>query len=498
MSTELRRRGRWWRASRAIAAIVAAVVLMVSVEAQGPDRSAPPPIGPAPDLDLPAIVERRLGNGVPVWVASMHDVPVVQVSLVIRAGSSEDPPERPGVASFTAAMIDEGAGTRDALELADAIEYLGASLVTGSSYDATTVRLGVPVARLVQALPVMADVVQRPTFADVELERLRRQRLTSLLQARDNPAAIAATGFPRVLYGAEHRYGTPEMGTVLGNERITVGDLRAFHRAHYRPENTLVIVVGDITADRAVSLLEPAFGAWTAAGSGAPRAALPPAPQPQSRRVYLVNRPGSAQSEVRIGWIGVARDTDDFFPIQVLNTVLGGAFTSRLNQNLREKHGYTYGARSGFAMRRFPGPFVASAAVQTDKTAEALTEFFRELDAIRQPVSDDELERAKNFLALGMPAEFETTGQLSARLQELAIFDLPRTWFDEYVDRVRAVTAADVHRVAQLYIQPDRFVVLVVGDQQAVEASVGALGLGTLTVLSVEDVFGPVPTVPSQ
>jgi zinc protease len=177
--------------------------------------------------------------------------------------------------------------------------------------------------------------------------------------------------------------------------------------------------------------------------------------------------------------------------------VLGGSFTSRLNQNLREKHGYAYGAGSAFALRRFPGPFVASAAVQTDRTAEALTEFFRELDAIRQRVPPDELEKARNYLALGMPADFETTGQLIARLQELAVFELPRDYFDEYVDRLQAVTAADVERVARRYIRPDRFVVVVVGDRATIEPRIRALELGPLAVLSLDDVFGPAPQVAS-
>jgi zinc protease len=481
----------------ALLVVGGSVAACVSLEAQAPDRSAPPAIGPPPDLDLPAIVERRLSNGLPVWVVSMHEVPVVQVSVVLRIGSSEDPPARFGLASLTAAMLDEGAGTRDALEIADAIEYLGASLVTGSSYDASTIRLGVPVARLAQALPVMADVVQRPTFPEAELERLRRERLTRLLQARDDPGSIASAGFPRVLYGSEHRYGTGEIGTAATIERLTADDLRAFYRERYRPERAVVLVVGDITADAALALLEPAFGGWSDAGAAPARATLPAAAQPVARRVYLVDRPGAAQSEIRIGGIGAARASEDFFAIQVLNTVLGGSFTSRLNQNLREKHGYAYGAGSAFALRRFPGPFVASAAVQTDRTAEALTEFFRELDAIRQRVPPDELEKARNYLALGMPADFETTGQLIARLQELAVFELPRDYFDEYVDRLQAVTAADVERVARRYIRPDRFVVVVVGDRATIEPRIRALELGPLAVLSLDDVFGPAPQVAS-
>lgn len=474
------------------AAAVVAVLLAAgrTPAQQRPDRSAPPPLGPAPALRLPPIEKRTLANGLRVWVVEHHEVPIAQVNMVVRTGGSADPPGRFGLASLTAAMLDEGAGGRGALELADAFEMLGAQIATTSGFDASAVRLSVPAGRLAEALPLLADVVRRPDFPPDELERLRQERLTQFLQARDDPASIAQAAFPRLLFGPGHRYGTPAAGTEAAVRAIGVEDLRAFHAAHYRPDNALLLVVGDVTAAAVAPLVEREFGAWAAAaGTGSAPPALPAASPPGRREVLVVDKPGAAQSQVRIGSIGAPRDTPDYFPLLVMNTVLGGSFTSRLNMNLREKHGYAYGAGSGFDMRRAAGPFVASAGVQTDRTAEALREFFVELEGILRPVPADELERARNYLALRFPRTFETTGDLAARLEDLYVYDLPDDYFAQYVDRVRAVSAEDVARVARAYIRPDRFLVVVVGDLKAVEARVRALGLGPVRVVPLDDVF---------
>jgi len=353
-----------------------------------------------------------------------------------------------------------------------------------------TLANGLPVWLVEQhEVPLVADVVQRPDFPGAELERLREERLTALLQARDNPAAIVQAAFPRLLFGPEHRYGTSPVGTTSSTTTMRVEDLRSFHGAHYRPDNAALLVVGDITAAEVRPLLERHFGGWTVSGARPEVPAVPAARQPARRQVYLIDKPGAAQSQIRIGGIGVPRSTADYFPLLVMNTVLGGSFTSRLNTNLREKNGYAYGAGSTFDMRRTAGPFFATAGVQTDKTAEALTEFFRELNGILAPLSAEELDKARNYLALGFPRDFETTGDLARRLEELYVFDLPEEYYAEYVARVQAVTAADVARVAKAYIQPDRFAVVVVGDRSIVEAPVRALKLGTVTIVSVEEVF---------
>src|SRR5207249_768016 len=238
--------------------------------------------------------------------------------------------------------------------------------------------------------------------------------------------------------------------------------------------------VGDVTMDKALPLLESSFGGWKPAASASAPARLPEAQEPAARQIYLVDKPGAPQSQIRIGWIGVPRSTPDYFPIQVMNTILGGSFSSRLNMNLREEHGYTYGAGSSFDMRASAGLFVASAGVQTDKTADALKEFFKELGNIRQAVPAEELARAKNYVALRYPSAFETTGDVSRRLEDAIVYHLPDDYFSKYVQNIQAVTAADVQRAAQKYVQPDRFAVVVVGDRSKIEAPIRALNLGAI------------------
>ena len=468
---------------------VATFLLLVSLvlHAQTPDRSAAPKPGALPALKLPAIQKRTLSNGLPVWIVELQKVPVVHVSLVVKSGSAADPQGKYGVANLTADMLDEGAGSRDALQIADAVDYLGATLSIDSTSDASSIDLHVPLTRLAEALPIMADVALRPTFPEDELKRVRADLLTSFIEAEDDPETLIQFAFPRLVYGPRHRYGTLSAGTAATVKGLTAADLRQFHSQRYVPSNSLLIVTGDITAAEATTRLESAFGAWK--GAAVPSAPIPTAAQLTARQVYLVDKPGAAQSQIRIGWIGVPRATPDYFALRVLNTILGGSFTSRLNQNLREEHGYAYGAGSTFDMRASAGPFYASAGVQTDKTSEALKEFFNELEAIRKPISAEEIDKAKNYLALLMPRNFETTERVAGSLAQMFIYSLPDDYFATYTQRVRAVTAADVQRVAERNIQPDKFAVVIVGDRKAIEPGIAALNLGPLKIVEPAEVM---------
>jgi zinc protease len=480
--------------TRALLIAAQLVALGVALGAQTPDRGKPPEVGPPPTLKLPAIQKRQLSNGVPVWIVELHEVPVAQINLVVRGGTANDPTGKYGIASLMAAMLVEGAGSRSSLEIADAIEFLGADLGAAAGFDSTAVRLHAPVARLAEALPVMADVAQRPTFPADELGRIRQQRLTSIVQARDDPATIASLAFSRILYGAAHRYGTAAMGTAHSIQAFTADDLKTFYGSVFRADNATLLVVGDVVPDKVTALLESAFGTWPRRqGADGGRAEMPQTAARTAREIYLIDKPGAPQSQIRIGAVGVPRSTPDFFPIQVLNTVLGGAFSSRLNLNLREKRGYTYGASSGFDMRLGPGPFSAQAGVQTDKTAESLTEFFNELNGILKPVPADELARAKNYVALRFPGSFETTGDISRRLEDMLVYNLPDDYYSRYVQNIQAVSAADVQRVAQKYIQPERLAVVIVGDRKTIEPRIQALKLGPLRTMTIEEVFGPLP-----
>jgi zinc protease len=458
-----------------------------TAQQQAPDRSAAPKPGPPPALKLPQIQKRTLSNGVPVWIVELHKVPVVHVTLGVKSGSGADPRGKYGIASLTAEMLDEGAGQRNALQIADAIDYLGASLSTSSTSDASLVDLHVPVARLGDALPIMSDVSLHPSFPEEELQRTREELLTSFVQAQDDPASLIQFAFPRLVFGPQHRYGTASIGTAAAVKGFTVADLRQFHTQHYVPSNAVLIVTGDVTPASVLPRLETAFGAWK--GAPAPPTAVPAAAQLTARHIYLVDKSGAAQSQIRIGWVGVPRSTPDYFALRVLNTILGGSFTSRLNQNLREEHGYAYGASSSFEMRRAAGPFSAAAGVQTDKTSEALTEFFKELDAIRKPIPAAEIEKAKNYLALLLPRNFETTESLAGSLAQVFVYNLPADYYATYTDRIRAVTPADVQRAAERYIQPDKFAIVIVGDRKAIEPGIKALNLGPIQTIEIDDVM---------
>lgn len=473
-----------------LVASVLSVSLAISVSAwQSPDRSQRPPLGPPPALRLPAIQKTTLANGVRLWVIEQHRVPLVQVNVILRGGGSLDRAGRFGMASLVANMLDEGAGTRSALELADAVEYLGADLSTTSSFDYSAARLSTPARNLSAALPLLADVVLRPTFPATELDRLKQERLTALIQAQDNPAAIIGYAFPRVVFGPTHRYGAPATGLAPAIEAITADAARAFYKEHYVPGNATILVVGDVTLAGAKAELDRVFGGWPGTGPRAASAAIPAAPQLTRREIVLVDKPGAAQSQIRIGWVGVPRSTPEYATLQVLNTILGGSFTSRLNQNLRERNGYTYGAGSVFDMRTSAGPFFATAGVQTDKTADALREFFVELEGIRKPVPADELDKARNYVALGFPAEFETTRNLAQKLEELVVYNLPEQAFQHFVNDVTKVTAADIQRAAARYIQPERMAAVIVGDREAIEPGIAALKIGTLRVVPLEEFF---------
>jgi predicted Zn-dependent peptidase len=290
-----------------------------------------------------------------------------------------------------------------------------------------------------------------------------------------------------VVFGPTHRYGTAATGTEATLKAMTAAQMREFHAARYRPSNATLIVAGDVTA-AVLPQLEAAFGAWPMSAAVA-RTPVPSARQLAAGQVTIVDMPSAEQSQIRIGWVGVPRSTADYFPLLVLNTILGGSFTSRLNQNLREEHGYSYGASSRFDMRLSAGAFQAGAGVQTDKTADAVREFFKELKGIAEPVSAEELAKAKNYVALSFPGEFETITDLTAHLEEMAVYKLPDTYFSQYIANVQAVTAAAVQKAAAAYIQPDKFAVVVVGDRKTIEAGVRALNVAPLRTQTVDEVL---------
>ena len=442
-----------------------------------------PSLGPAPSVSLPPVTRRELANGLTVLVVEQHELPVADFALVVRTGAEADPAGRSGAATLMADLLTEGTTTRTALQIADQAAYLGVRLEASSGWDATTVSLHAPTAQLDSALALFADVALRPSFPAAELERLRKDRLTALLQLRDRAPAIADRAFASTVFGAGHAYGRPPGGTEASTRAITRADLERLYRGYVRPNNATLVVVGDVRPDDVAARVQRLFGGW-ARGAVTP----PPygaAPAAGATTVYLVDKPGAAQSSFRIGAVGVARTTEDYFPLLVMNTILGGSFTSRLNQNLRETRGYTYGAQSGFSMRRTPGPFLARAEVVTAKTDSALVEFMKELRAIRDTVPAAELAKAKQYLQLQLPGDFETTGDIAGQVVPLVTYGLPLDFYDGYVQRIAQVTQADVRRVAQRYVNPANLAVVIVGDRKTIEPGLRALNLGPIAVREV-------------
>ncbi|HYL55026.1 MAG TPA: pitrilysin family protein [Gemmatimonadales bacterium] len=435
---------------------------------------------------MPAIQTAKLDNGLELTVVEMHKVPVVDVQVMIDAGAARDPADAPGLATFTAAMLQQGAGTRGALEVADEAAFLGAELNTTASFDVAVASVHVPKRRLEAALDLLADVVLRPTFSDSEVNRQRELRGAQLVQQRDEPVAVANVAFPAIVFGAAHPYGHPLNGTDAATAAIARPQVVQFYGTYYRPAGARVLVVGDVSLAEARTLVTTRFGAWDKAD--VPAFPTAPATALAARTVYLIDKPGAAQSVIRIGHVGPPRSTPDWYALEVLNTILGGAFTSRLNQNLRETHGYTYGAFSQFAARRLSGAFVALASVVTAKTDSSLIEFLKELRRIRdQAVPATELSKAKAYVTLGLPGDFETTGGAAARFRDLLAYGLSLDYYDQYIQRINAVTADDVQRVARRYIDPDHFDIVVVGDRSQIEAGIKALNEGPIVY---RDVWG--------
>jgi zinc protease len=470
----------------AIRTILCAAATPALLAAQGADRSHAPRLPTPPALRVPTVQTATLPNGLQIAVVEMHQVPVVDVSLVIGAGSVRDPADLPGLATFTAAVLQEGAGRRGSLEIADEVAYLGARLSTSASYDAATVSLHVPKRRLGPALDLMADVVLRPTFPDTEIARQRELRRTQILQQRDQPVAMATIAFSAIVFGPAHPYGRPLGGTETSTAALNRDRVAQFYQAYYRPTTARMLVVGDVSLAEAKRLVAERFGSWAGGDVADVEPVTPPAPAP--RTIYLVDKPGAAQSVFRIGQVGVSRSTPDFYALHVLNTILGGSFTSRLNQNLRETHGYTYGANSQFAMRRMAGPFVAASSVVTAKTDSSLIEFLKELRRIRDDaVPQAELDKAKAYITLGLPSEFETTAGAAAQFRELLLYGLPLDYYARYIRQINAVTAADVQRVARTYLDPDHFAIVVVGDRSQIAAGLEALHAGPI---ALRDLWG--------
>jgi zinc protease len=455
-----------------------------SVNADEPWRKDPPEAAEAKTLQLPMPASFQLENGLTVLVNERTGLPIVSANLVVKTGSGSNPADKPGLANFTAAMLDEGTATRSALQIADEVAQLGASLGTGSSMDATQVTAGSLRRNFDALLTLMADVARNPSFPAEEVERQRKSRLGSLLQQRENPGQVASNAMAAALYGTSHPYGYPELGTEPSTTAMTREDMQKFWAQNFVPNNAALIVSGQVTVADLRPLVEKAFGDWP---RGTPAAPSLGNPATTSAKLVVVDKPGAPQTQVRVASIGVPRATPDYEAILVMNETLGGLFSSRINLNLREQHGYTYGASSQFVFRRAAGPFVIASGVRTDVTAPAVTEILKEVRRMREtPIAPDELNLAKDSLVRSLPAQFETSGRVTASTANIYIYDLGLDYYTKLPARLTAVTGDQVRAAAEKYVVPEKLIVVAVGDRARIAGELQKLNLGAMELRNAD------------
>ncbi|MGC4001195.1 MAG: pitrilysin family protein [Anaeromyxobacter sp.] len=444
------------------------------------DARTTPPLGAPKDLVLPPQRHFTLANGLRVRLVEEHRLPIVQVQLVVDAGAARDPLDRPGLAGFTAAMLTEGTRTRSATQLSDQLGYLGASLGGGAGVDGASLGGGSLSRHLPRLLELFADALTVPAFRPADVTRVRDQRLVALLQQRDQPGWLASRAFTEAFWG-KHPYGHQVIGTEASLQAITPEDLRRFHAQRWRPASAELVVVGDVTEEALRPLLERTLGSWPAGQAApAPAAQAPAAPH----RTLLIDKPEASQTYLLLGMPGLDRRSPDYAAADVMFQVLGGGASSRLFRSLREAKGYTYGLSAGADARALGGASVVRGSVKADVTGAALTDLLAELARLReQPVPAEELRDAVDGMLGALPADFSTVGGIAGRVSELVIYGLPDDHWNRYADQLRAVTAADVQRVAQRYLDPSRMTLVLVGTPGVVKPQLASVPLGPLQLL---------------
>jgi zinc protease len=440
----------------------------------------PTPGTPRP-YEFPTVRSASLANGLSILIADLPGRPLVSATVVLPTGAVDEPPSAGGSAVLAARALTEGTERYDAIALTEASERLGASLHAEAGWDATTVSVDVPAARLEPALALLTEVLLRPTFPESEVERLRDERLNDLLQAQADPRRRADETFIGTIYAPESPYHRPAGGLKDTVQTLTADTLRRAHEQALDPSRATVVVAGDLGGLDVVAMLDAQLGGWTAPSAAAPTGIVD-APA-GARVVRVVHRPGSVQTEIRIGHVGLRRRIPDFHAVSIMSAILGGLFNSRLNMQLREAKGYTYGAGAGFDLRRGAGPFTARAAVNTEVTVPAVLDTLAELERMRaDPVTDAELAAARDFLVGVFPLRFETAGAVVAALSGLAVHGLPIDELVEYRSRIEAVSIDAVHTAAREHLLLDRASIVLVGDVDAFGRDLEAAGLGTVVI----------------
>jgi len=450
------------------------------------DRNTAPTPGPAPKTRIPTWTRTRLSNGADLVVTEKHDLPLVSFTINFVGGATTfEPAGKTGVAALTAQMLSEGTATKTGEQLADAQQLLGTSVGAGVGGESGVVRFTALKEQFAPALALVADMLEHPAFPPDALERLRGRTLVGLQQQKDQPNAISGKVFAKVLYGDAHPYGrVPTEETVRA---ITRDDVVAFHRAYFQPGRAVITVTGDVDPATVRRTVEQALAAWPAGGER-PTFAYPSVPAPKATTIYLVDKPKAAQSVFAIGLPGPPRDTPDYYAIEVMNQILGGLFQSRINHDIREVKGYSYGAGSGFDYGRGPGAFEAGGGIVTAKTDSALIEFMKQLKGAQGgvPFTDDEIAQGKASLIQSLPRRFSSVNAIGASVGSVFVEGLPDAYWQQFAENVQRVTADDLVRVARKYIDLDHLNIVIVGDRATIEAPLKATGIAPVVILDAD------------
>jgi zinc protease len=469
----------------ALVLVLALCALPVAAQ-QALDRSKIPPPGKAAELRVPAWTKATLANGADLYVSEKHDLPLVSFSMLLMGGADQfETAKIRGVANITATMMSEGTRTRDGEAISNALQLLGTSVQVSVGSESGSMGFTSTSGKFGQTLDIMADMLLNSVFPAPALDRIRGQRLVSLTSARAQPGAIASRVFPKVVYGTGHPFG--QLVTEDSLKAITREDVVAFHKNYFQPGRAAIVVVGDVTMATAKAAVEKALAAWPAGGAK-PTFSYPTVPAATPTTIYLVDKPGAAQSTFAIGLPGPPRLTPDYHAIEVMNTLLGGMFQSRLNANIREEKGLSYGVSSRFAFGKGPGAFRAGGDIISAKSDVALTEFMKEFRGIQgsRPVTDDELQMSKNSLAQSLPGMFASVSSIGSAIGTLWMQNLPEDYYQQYGKRVNAVTKDDVVRVAKQYVDLARLTIVIVGDRATIEGPLKATNIAPIAVLDIE------------
>ena len=456
----------------------------------GVDRSRLPAVGPDPAFSFPEIARHTLSNGLDVRTVEHASVPLLTILLQVEGGSGADASDREGLAAIVADMVDEGTGALSAIDVSDAMARIGADYDVDVSPDVMSFSITTLARFATRGASLLADMTTKPSMRETDFTRVRQMRLDRLKQLKDLPPAVAERAFLRLMY-AQHPYGHVPIGSDTALKRISLDDTSALHSAMFRPSHATLVMTGALSHQEMLEIAKGAFGEWADAGARETPVQRASAIEPSEMappRLAIVPREAAAQSELRIGHLSARRNTPDYPALLVMNALLGGQFVSRINLKLREEKAYTYGARTGFDWRRGLSPFVLQASVHTASTANAIADAIAEIEGLRdsRPPTQDELVLAKASLTRGYPRNFETAQQVARSVAQLALYDLPDSYFAEFVPKVNAIGEDDVTRVATQYLVPEKMSTLIVGDHSAIADSLHGLGLGTPSVLPPE------------